>query len=523
MGWIFSAPLPDSKRFHMIKKVLYTSLLCCFTLGLFGQDSLIYSSNFKLERHTKSVSILSVNKNLSLEIEETNDREPLLIIERFNDKLESQGLATYPLPQWNESELSLSHFHVLKDRVLIFLTGYDRKEGKQYGLCMTSTLDGTNVSEPRLLQYIEQDFRTPFGTELSPDSSLILTYFEQNIQRKTDRNVDIKVFNVDLVLQWGKKLELPYGNDVVQINQFKVDNYGSVYMMSGRNPEKNNQRLLRPQGGRYVVFHYNQTDNKLKEYDISFKDKQVIAAIGKVNRNNEMIVAGYYSNDYSFSAAGTFLFRIKEKGQALEAAAYMAFNKDFLATMMRSREVERTPELSDLFLDHIFISDQNEIYLIGEKYSVAERVNTDLNTGRPIVELIHHYDDIVISKLELSGKIKWSRRIAKEQHTVNEMDRCGYNYYYDGTLNIYFNDHPDNDKILRENPNVLINSWNGSRSGVVSHVQLNALGEMDRKILLSSKAAGGMLMPALSSQEFRRPIILGLMQNREYRLVKAGG
>ena len=294
-------------------------------------------------------------------------------------------------------------------------------------------------------------------------------------------------------------------------------------MMSGRNPEKNNQRLLRPQGGRYVVFHYNQTDNKLKEYDISFKDKQVIAAIGKVNRNNEMIVAGYYSNDYSFSAAGTFLFRIKEKGQALEAAAYMAFNKDFLATMMRSREVERTPELSDLFLDHIFISDQNEIYLIGEKYSVAERVNTDLNTGRPIVELIHHYDDIVISKLELSGKIKWSRRIAKEQHTVNEMDRCGYNYYYDGTLNIYFNDHPDNDKILRENPNVLINSWSGSRSGVVSHVQLNALGEMDRKILLSSKAAGGMLMPALSSQEFRRPIILGLMQNREYRLVKAGG
>jgi hypothetical protein len=46
---------------------------------------------------------------------------------------------------------------------------------------------------------------------------------------------------------------------------------------------------------------------------------------------------------------------------------------------------------------------------------------------------------------------------------------------------------------------------------------------MDRKILLSSKPAGGMLMPALSSQEFCRPIILGLMQNREYRLVKAKG
>jgi hypothetical protein len=231
-----------------------------------------------------------------------------------------------------------------------------------------------------------------------------------------------------------------------------------------------------------------------------------------------MIVGGYYSNDFSFAVAGSFVFRISAGGLTLKNASYMALPKDFLSQFISGRELDRYPELADFFLDHMIIQDNGSILLIGEKYTLSERVNMDPVTGRTIIENLHHYDDIIIHNLMDNGKINWLGYIPKAQHSSLERDKCGYNYFISkNDIRFYFNDHPDNFKALQNNPRARIDSWNGSRSAVISEVVFDANGSTTRKNLVSHKAAGGVLIPGLSSEQTLGNIVLGLSQNKDYK------
>lgn len=502
----------------MIKQTTLLILLSCVAFVLKAQDTTVFSIDQRFERQTYSVSVLPTSDGNYISIEETSEKKPAIIFRVFSPDGKLVSTHQHQVPLVNDAKIEISHYHILSDRILIFLTNYDKKQSKQYAFCITSTINGESISPPIILQSISQDFKTNFGSALSPDSSIILTYFEQNVQRKTDRVIGLKALNTDLEVQWERELELPYDNDIVQVNQFKIDNEGGVYLLSGRNPTKNNSRVLRPQGGRYVVFYYNNASNKLKEFDISFKDKQVISALGIINEQDQMIIAGYYSNNYSFSAAGTFLFRISKNAKSIETASYMAFPKDFLKDVMRQRDVEKNPEINDLFLDHMLITKENKVILVGENYFVSEQLNTDLTTGRTIVQNIYHYDNIIVSSLELDGKINWCKHIAKSQNAISDTEKCGYNIYlYRENLLLIFNDHPENESLLRNDPLARIESWNGSRSGVVSIARLGLNGSIDRKILCSNKEAGGLLIPNLSSDVVQDKPVLGISQSRDYK------
>lgn len=501
-----------------MKKI--TLLICalCVAFSYFAQDSIYYSVEQKFERQTYSVSVLPATSNSYLSIEETTDKKPQLIFKTYSKEGQILSDFAHEIPLVNDTKIEISHYHVLKDRILIFLTSYDKKQEKQYAFCITSTLNGESITQPALLHSIQQDFKTKFGTVLSPDSTVILAYFEQNVQKRTDRLIGLRALDIDLKLLWERELELPYDNDIVQVNQFKIDNTGGIYMLSGRNPQKNNSRVLRPQGGRYVVFYYNDASNKLKEFDISFKDKQVISALGTINKNNEMIVAGYYSNNYSFSAAGTFLFKISPHGESVATASYMAFPKEFLTSFLKNRVVEKFPEINDLFLDHLILTKEEKIILVGEIYYVSEQLNTDITTGRTIIQNVYRFENIVVTELEKDGKIIWAKEIDKAQSAISSTDRCGYNVYYnDCSLKIVFNDHPDNDKFIRNGDRHKIETWAGSRVGVISMVKLSEDGTSERKILTSSKLAGGLLIPALSSDVIHNQTLLGISQGKEYK------
>lgn len=502
----------------MTKQTTLILWFCCVAFVLNGQDSLVYSIDQRIERHTFSVSVLPIDGNKYISIEETSEKKPTLIFKVFNDEGKLISTTEHLVPLVNDAKIEISHYHVLRDRLLIFLTNYDRKQSKQYAFCITCTLDGKSISQPILLHSIEQGFKTNFGTVLSPDSATVLAYFEQNVQKRTDRIIGLRALNVDMQLLWERELELPYDNDIVQVNQFKIDNEGAVYLLSGRNPIKNNARVLRPQGGRYVVFYFNNASNKLKEFDISFKDKQVISALGIVNSSNEMIVAGYYSNNYSFSAAGTFLFRIGQRAEKIEAASFMAFPKDFLSDLLRERELEKNPEINDLFLDHILLTREGNVMLIGENYFVSEQLNTDISTGRTIVQNVYHFENIVVSYLEPDGKIIWSEHLAKSQNAISDTDRCGYNVYFlSDKLIFVFNDHPANNELLQKDPLKPIDAWNGSRTGVITYAAMTLDGLVERKTLTTNKQAGGLLTPSLSSDVIRERPILGISQSRDYK------
>jgi archaellin len=158
------------------------------------------------------------------------------------------------------------------------------------------------------------------------------------------------------------------------------------------------------------------------------------------------------------------------------------------------------------------------LLLIGEQFYVTERVNTDINTGRVIVENIYHYDDLIVTRLEMTGKIAWSQRVAKEQYSSTEYDRCGYNVFLrDGTLAFVFNDDKENTALLLKDPKSRLVSWNGSRTSTITLVELNNNGVVLRSTLATEEVAEGSITPELGSSEVYRLPVLGFTKGRDFR------
>lgn len=491
--------------------------MCCAMPNI-AQDTIVFSDQFKFSRNTISYTALPANDSKSYySLEETAEKNSQLFIKNFSIDGKQQWTHSIEIPRIQDEEIDISEYHTLGDSILVFGTVVDHEANLKRAVVFSISNQGTTCSQPLLLGSIDRESSSVLGVSFSPDSSKVLIYFDRTAPKKTDKDIPLRVYSRSFELIWEKALELPYTNDVVQIHQYFVDNNGGLYLLSGKNPVKNIARQIKTQGGRYLVFYYNNVTNKLKEYDISLKDKQVVAALGIISPNNEMLIGGYYSRDYSFSVAGTFFFSITALGGAMKTATYMAFPKNFLDQMLSEREMERAAEINDFYLDHI-IYHNNTIMLVGEQFYITERVNTDINTGRAIVENVYHYTDIIVTKLELTGKIIWSNRIAKDQYSSTEYDRCSYNsYLINGNFTCVFNDHEDNTRILNNNPKGQIESWNGTRVSTITIASIAENGEQSRRTLATEEQSEGSITPELGSSEVYRLPVLGFTKGRDFR------
>jgi hypothetical protein len=231
-----------------------------------------------------------------------------------------------------------------------------------------------------------------------------------------------------------------------------------------------------------------------------------------------MIVAGYYSEDYSQSASGTFFFSIQSNGGSIITATYMAFPRDFLESVLTERQLDKAAEIADIYLDHLISINEN-YYLIGEKFYISERVNTDITTGRTIIEKVYQSDDIFVTAISNVGKINWSRRVRKEQYTHDDYDKCSYNAFASAKgIQLLFNDHSANTELLARDPKGNIESWNGGRDAAIILVSCNFEGILTRKHIGDSRNIGGVMTRELGQMDVMGAPILGFARGKEYRL-----
>lgn len=411
----------------------------------------------------------------------------------------------------------------MKSGFLLFSTSFSEVTGQMQAYATMLNSKGEQMGDHVLVHYITADARSrnvKFDVRLSPDSSRMLLYFNPPYERKASENLSFKVYAPDLELMWEKDLSLPYAQDVVQVHNFIIDNGGHLYMMSGRSPEKvllqNNPPLA--QGGRYVLFHYNPTENKVKEYDVSLKDKQVIATAFALRADGSLVISGYYGNNYQFAIAGVFQFELNPEGRGIKTASFMPFPADFLGRFAGSREmVSKHNSLNDFYLDHVFPLQDGNTLLIGEQYYVEESVRFDPVTGRQIVEYFHHFDDIIVTKADVQGRILWCVKVPKQQYTSGKGGNCSYNCFLDEKLHLIFNDDDGNQERLKALPQGEALAWNQSKNSVTTLVEVSPEGTLTRKVLVQNKLAESLLAPHLGSFHPLGTMILGYDMGKSYR------
>lgn len=502
-----------------MKSLIASVFACLIGLLTMAQDTLLLSPTYSFARTSISNTTVARSADRGFYvIQETAEKKSKLIISAFDRFAQQQNEREIIIPKIDDQDIDITTFIERRDSLVVIGYYPDKEADMKRAVAFTIAPNASESSTPYLLNSISRNISTVHGLTMSPDSSKYLSYFDLTSPRKDDHELTLRCFDPAFNLIWEKRLELPYTGDLMQVHEFFVDNEGHAFLLSGKNPEKKPTQQIYTQGGRYNVFYFDAIQNRLKEYEISLKDKQVVSAKAVINKQGEMIVAGYYSEDYSQSAAGTFFFSIEANGGSIKTATYMAFPKDFLQSVLTERQLDKGAEIADIYLDHLVAID-DRYYLIGEQFYISERLNTDLATGRTIIEKVYQSDDIFVTSVSDVGKINWSRRIRKEQYTQIDYEFCGYNAFVSSSgIRFVFNDHPENTQLLARDPKGNIESWNGGRDATIILVNCDLTGQITRRHIGESRTIGGVMTREFGQMDIRGTAVLGFTRNRNYRL-----
>ena len=501
-------------------KVFFLHILLIFSALITNAQSLSWTEPIKMARDIAQVSVAGTDASGFYVVEEVKKDQSIKMSRYGLSDVKPQWTQTIDVPSGALEQQFESLLH-LKDRFFFFTSAFS-KESEQFQIfCTMLDQSGKKMADPVLVHYALSENRETaptFGYSVSPDSAKVLLYFDPPFERKNTEALSFKLYDNSLDLLMEKELLLPYTQEIVQVHSFVIDNSGNIYMMSGRNPVKSSTLYQRPQGGRYVVFFYNYVENKLKEYDVSLKDKQVVSVVFGLNKNQDVVISGYYSNDFKFGAGGTFLFIISAAGGPVKAASFMPFSVDFMSKFMKVGEGEKNTSLSDFFLDHMIMQDDGSMILIGEKYYATEQLVTDPASGRQTMEFRYNFDDIIATKLESNGRQSWNVKIPKRQVVGSDMLACSYQYFItkDG-LDIFFNDNGDNTSKLMALSEGEATAWTGNRNSITTVVHLNKAGTFKRETQLNNKETGALLKTDLTSPVPFGPRVLGYEDGKTYK------
>ena len=496
---------------------LICSLLAILLANHAYSQQITWSSSVRNDRAIEHVQAVALSDTL-LQVIEERDHHMLRWV-RFGAQSMRMLGNTEIMPASEDDRLA--YYFIRRDTLHTLSTRWNRalECTEVYG--MQYDTSGKRIGDPLLLHAhgeSSEPRKSGLQCQLSPDSARVLLFFDSDNERKQTEGIHFKCFDQQWQMTWEKDLRLPPSANILQVHHFLVDNSGSVYMMSGRKPLKSNADWQQPQGGQYVVYYYNAERNKLKQYDISLKDKQVVSVDFKLNNKQELVVGGYYSDNFQNKASGTLLFMLQANGGPISKAAYTPFSKDFLKEMSGKEK----GIIDDFFLDHLHLTTNGSIVLVGEQYYTSKFVSTDPTTGRQTVEYRYNYNDIMVCSMDSSGQHAWNNRIAKRQLTSSMYD-SNYSYSFaadTSRMMITFNDDATNNAPEEAKKRRETSLWSGSKNSVTTQVEIHFDGQQTRRTCVENDSERLLFNPLMTASGPLSGRFLGFDDKRTYKFCR---
>jgi hypothetical protein len=333
-----------------------------------------------------------------------------------------------------------------------------------------------------------------FNFLLSPDSSKILISYDMPYTFGEPEKFGFIVMDNQTNVLWTKEVTLPYRDELFDIQFGKVDNFGNAYLLGKQYKEVRKEKRRGSANFQYKILAYTEQGEVKKEYSVSLPDKFLTDMQIGIRPNKDIVCAGFYSDNGTFSIKGTYFLSVDAVSGEIKTKSFKDFGIDFITQNMTERAADRAQrrqdrgqdvELYEYDLDKLILRSDGGALLIGEQYFVRTVTQTTYSGNRSTTYTNTHYyyNDIIVVNLAPSGNIDWAVKVPKRQHTIND---GGFYSSYAMALNkdkIYFvyNDNPDNLGYSGQGNVKALNQ----RNQMVTVAQINTKGEMKRQPLSS--------------------------------------
>lgn len=304
---------------------------------------------------------------------------------------------------------------VLGENIFVFISEYFPRDRSIKTSYTHFDLEGNQLAEREVIATLpnERQHRVDLKYTRSINKKKLLCYKNLDNAGKREK-ILYYLFDAYSGEVINGEIEIPYPDDKFQVRKLIVSNAGNVYLL-GKYYKVN--RVKTPDDYGFRLYRYAPGDPQGQDVDIELGELFITDLTLKVDRYENMYLAGFYSHRSTNHIIGTCFFRINDSLET-EVTSTQRFNDDFLNMFLKERQIDKGKELRNFYLDNIVLRSDGGVLLIAEKYYTSYNSYMDIY-GYWVDQRIYHYDDIIISSVAANGDLEWSSVARKRQSSEN--------------------------------------------------------------------------------------------------------
>ncbi len=492
--------------FLIMKNLILIGLLCLVSSFLYSQKIDLGSSDKSYQRsflkvigqNSKGIFILKSSSTFNSKQEQVRLRDNKAELMLVGNNLNT--LWSYSLTNINP-EADIQDVCIFNDSLYLFYALINKEYNKN-GLFVQkiNATKGMLDSAPILLDEISFDKkrnRGMFYIKKSKDGKLICSMYKQTDSENEKLNISISVFDSSFAKTWSHKYKTDYYDGVLFLNDFKLSNDGKAFILTSLDLDK---KLLRDK--KYTLNVCSPENEKIISISIIL-DKYFINDLKmEIDYiNNQVVLAGFYSELNSFSSAGITYVRISLFDFKPKLFTE-SFKAKFLNEFNTERTVNRGTELINYYIDKIILRTDGGVILLSESNYVTESTNYNSYYQLYTTSYTYHYDNILLFSINPNGKIHWESIVRKNQ--VSEDDAAFYSSYI---VNL------DSDKL-----NIIYNKYIRKSTDIIC-CTINNRGENSEKVIIKENDHL-LLMPGGGKQISADQIIIPCIQKNKTNFIR---
>lgn len=374
------------------------------------------------------------------------------------------------------------------------------KKAKKFTCSVTPVdLNGKagKVQKVATIQYNEKD-DAPSDViwQMSEDTTklLVATVADDN-NDNLKAKVSLNVYDNQLNKAWGKGFTLPYTQEQVTAQTWSLANDGQVYLLAkvydgSRKKESKKTGDERRPAYQMILFRFDGTSDKPKEFVLAFGEKFVTDLTFKLNHTNDLSCAGFYANDTKGVIQGVFFLRLDGKTGAVVTASQKELSAADIENLDTKKDRSGNEGLSSNYdFNKLILREDGGVLVTAEKVYIT--FSSSSTGNRMSNTTIYHNDEVFVTSVAPDGKIEWVKVIPKKQQGSVSMFN-GYMTMVSGS-NVYilYNDDEDNIKLPLTAKAKGLSSFKDAAAALVT---ISAEGKASRRQIFDSKADAEALM-----------------------------
>lgn len=377
-------------------------------------------------------------------------------------------------------------------------------------LISSTKLEGTLVAVG--FYNIQKANKFQFSTN-ADSTKLLVTYRLLHASRDDSKNKEVIGFNVfDNTLNklWNKEFTMPYTEEMVEIEDYAVDNKGDGYILAkvyeGKKKDKNKDGSV---NYHYELLRASAGSKELKVIKIKGENRFLHDLFLTEDFEGNLVCAGYYSNSSAYSSDGIFITKLDAEGSLRNIhKGFYEFPSEILKSFLSERTQKKLDkkesqdkdlEVARLVLRNIIINKDGSVLLAGEQYYYTITIVRSGNSTR--TRYNYFFNDILAMKINASGEMEWCHKIPKRQAGSSYTPPSAYghrsmSYYltsYNGDYYFFYTDNVKNQNLPKNQaPNAHIDG----AGGFLVYSKITGSGEVSKGKLYDYREKDLYLWPA---------------------------